>query len=77
MYAVAPKYCILKQSRPKIDRNNEDVKNMKGYSEKLNSNFDLKICKCCLIKSEQVTNINRWFIITKSNFYIYGYDVIK
>jgi hypothetical protein len=65
MFAITPKYYILKSSKNDDD---QDVKKMKGVSSRLNDSIDLESYKNCLLKSTvPVSGINGGFMVVESD----------
>jgi hypothetical protein len=75
MFATAPKSYILKSSK---NKNDENVKKMKGVFFRLNNNIELESYKSCLEQSSvRIMGINRGFMVVETDFYSHARYMIK
>jgi hypothetical protein len=74
MYAIAPKCYILKGNKA---TDKEDVRKMKGVSERLNDDINLMSYKSCSESSVPVIGINRGFMMIESNPFLHSRRMVK
>jgi hypothetical protein len=75
MFAIVPKYYILKSSKNDDD---QEVKKMKGVSSRLNDRIDLESDKSCLLKSSvPVSGINHGFMVVESDPFTHTRQMVK